>query len=253
VRDDYDEPSVFQPEALLREARRQRQLPDVPVPAVCLLDPDGDIVRYLRAAGRAGRHPGWACYHTELDRFELGAREVGIVGRAVGAPFAVVVAEQLRVSGCELVISMTSAGRVAPPRDAEFILIERAIRDEGTSVHYLPADREALLRQDMAERLASAFRDLPFRVAGGVSWTTDAPYRETQSALDRHAAAGVSCVEMEAAGLYAYAEAKAARVVCVAHLTNEMARGGEDYEKGPHDGAEAALAVAGRIADLLAD
>ena len=56
---------------------------------------------------------------------------------------------------------------------------------------------------------------------------------------------------MEAAGLYAYAQAREARVVCVAHLTNEMAVSGEDFEKGPHAGAAAALAVAARIADRL--
>jgi hypothetical protein len=51
----YGAPSVFLPENLLREARRQRGLPDDPVPAVCALDPDGDMVRMLRASGRATR------------------------------------------------------------------------------------------------------------------------------------------------------------------------------------------------------
>jgi len=45
-------PSVFRPAALLREARRQKALPSVDVPAVCILDPDGDIVRRLRQDGR---------------------------------------------------------------------------------------------------------------------------------------------------------------------------------------------------------
>ncbi|MEY4010464.1 MAG: hypothetical protein RLZZ93_1156 [Actinomycetota bacterium] len=47
----YDEPSVFEPANLLREGRRQRGRPDIAVPAVCLLDPDGDIVRHLTATG----------------------------------------------------------------------------------------------------------------------------------------------------------------------------------------------------------
>src|SRR4051812_48860491 len=89
---EYAEPSVFQPDALLRQARRQRGLPDGTVPRLCLLDPDGDIVRHLRDAGRARRLDNWACYHTELDVFDLDGREVGVVGCAVGAPFAVLVA-----------------------------------------------------------------------------------------------------------------------------------------------------------------
>lgn len=86
----------------------------------------------------------------------------------------------------------------------------------------------------------------------GHSWTTDAPFRETRSALDRHAANGVTCVEMEAAALYAYARATGNRVVCLAHLTNELGQPEIDFEKGAHDGAEDALAVATRIVEQLA-
>ena len=46
-------PSVFAPAALLREARRQKALAAVDVPRICLLDPDGDIVRWLRETGQA--------------------------------------------------------------------------------------------------------------------------------------------------------------------------------------------------------
>ena len=74
-------PSVFRPENLLREARRQRGLPDAAVPAVCALDPDGDIVRALRANGRSTRAAGWACYHTEMDVTEHAAiRSVSSAG-----------------------------------------------------------------------------------------------------------------------------------------------------------------------------
>src|SRR6186713_2018932 len=88
----HDAPSVFRPENLLREARRQRGLPDEPVPAVCVLDPDGDIVRSLRSSGRSRRAAGWACYHTDMDVTEQAGITLGIVGLAVGAPFAVLVA-----------------------------------------------------------------------------------------------------------------------------------------------------------------
>src|SRR6202790_3781440 len=105
-------PSIFVPSALLREARRQKNLPNVPVPPVCLLDPDGDLVRTLRESGKTRRFANWPCYHTELDTFSLAGQEVGIVGRAVGASFAVLVAEELFASGCRLLVSLTSAGQV---------------------------------------------------------------------------------------------------------------------------------------------
>ncbi len=108
-------PSVFRPAALLRDARRQKGLTTVDVPAVCILDPDGDIVRRLRQDGRSQPFDGWPCYHTRLDTFSLAGRTVGIVGCAVGAPFAVLIAEELFASGCRLLLSLTSAGQITPP------------------------------------------------------------------------------------------------------------------------------------------
>ena len=114
ARTDHDEPSVFLPENLLREARRQRGLNDGAVPRICLLDPDGDVAPRLRARRRGRRSRTWACYHTDLWETEFAGESIGIVGQAVGAPFAVLVAEELFASGCELLVSVTSAGQIDP-------------------------------------------------------------------------------------------------------------------------------------------
>src|ERR1700720_3436332 len=132
-------PSVFRPSALLREARRQKGLPGGDVPAVCILDPDGDIVRRLRKEGRSKPFEGWPCYHTQLDVFTLASQTVGIVGCAVGAPFAVLIAEELFASGCHLLLSLTSAGQIVPAGPTPyFVIIDRALRNEGPSFHYTP-------------------------------------------------------------------------------------------------------------------
>ncbi len=123
----YHAPSVFTPGNLLREARRQKSIPEGAVPGVCVLDPDGDIVEHLVKTGQARCNPIWACYHTWMYNFDLAGTECGIVGHAVGASFAVLVAEELFASGCQLLISMTSAGQIvslgSPPY---FVLIEKA-------------------------------------------------------------------------------------------------------------------------------
>jgi uridine phosphorylase len=244
---DYDEPSVFAPEHLLREARRQKNLPDAAVPEVCLLDPDGDIVRRLRRAGRAARDPSWACYHTELYAFENDGRRYGVIGCAVGAPFAVLVAEQLFASGCRLLVSIASAGRIAETRPPPyFVVIDRALRDEGTSHHYVPP----ALWSAAGEALAAAVhRDLAgFRVPvdRGASWTTDAPFRETAAAIRRARELGALAVEMEAAALYAFAQARKRAVLCFAHVTNTMGAAELDFEKGHDDGVDDALEIVAR-------
>src|SRR5689334_20039118 len=132
----YGAPSIFTPENLLREARRQKGLPVESVPAICVLDPDGDLVDHLQAAGRARPRPAWACYHTTLATCRHEEIEFGIIARVVGAPFAVLVAEELFACGCKLVISITSAGQIramGPP--PYVVLIDKALRDEGTSYH----------------------------------------------------------------------------------------------------------------------
>ena len=247
---DHDEPSVFQVENLLREARRQRRLGSTPVPEVCLLDPDGDTVRHLAPLGRATRHADWACYHSELWTAHHDGIEIGIVPCAVGAPYAVLVAEELAASGCRLLVSATSAGTItslgAPPY---FVLIERALRDEGTSHRYLPPGRWATIPDHLAQALDGAFDDLGEPVHWGVSWTTDAPFRETVSAIERSQRAGLHTVEMEAAALYAYATARQRDVVCVAHVTNTMATDGDDFEKGDDNGTERILRLVTTIAE----
>jgi uridine phosphorylase len=236
--------SAFTPENLLREARRQKGLAETPVPDVCVLDPDGDMVRRLRWAGRAQQDSAWACYHTDLYRLSEGGLELGLVGCAVGAPFAVLVAEQLFASGCRLLISVTSAGRLAELRPPPyFVLIERALRDEGTSYHYQEPAEFSAADPKLLEAMDGAFAHIRVPVERGATWTTDAPFRETPAAIDAMTARGLLAVEMEAAALYAFAAARGKPVLCFAHVTNQMALIEGDFEKGEADGSVDALAV----------
>jgi len=248
----YDQPSVFQPANLLREGRRQRNRPDVAVPPVCLLDPDGDIVRHLTTTGQAAEHPGWACYHTTLWTFDLDGTEVGVIGCAVGASFAVLLAEQLAESGCDLLVSVTSSGSITPVAAPPcFAIIDRALRDEGTSHHYLPAGQWSHAPDRLVARLDGQLDGLTQPVVTGATWTTDAPYRETTEAIAHAESLGIVAVEMEAAALYAFAEVRELDVICVAHVTNTMATAGDDFEKGEADGAHDALEVVAAIIERL--
>jgi uridine phosphorylase len=237
-------PSAFTPENLLREARRQKRLADAPVPEICVLDPDGDILRRLRASHRAHADPLWACYHTELYRFNEANLDLGLVGHAVGAPFAVLVAEQLFASGCRLLISMTSAGQLVELRPPPyFIVIDRALRDEGTSYHYLPVAEFSVADAALLQATRGAFAHLRVPVECGATWTTDAPFRETVEAIEAMKARGLLAVEMEAAALYAFARARHKPILCFAHVTNRMALVEGDFEKGEAEGTVDALAV----------
>lgn len=244
--------SVFEPAALLREARRQKGLPAIDVPAICILDPDGDIVRRLRKDGRAKPFEAWACYHTHLDVFELGGQTVGIVGCVVGAPFAVLVAEELFASGCKTLLSLTSAGQIVPVGPTPyFVVIDRALRDEGTSYHYAAPSDYGEADPALIAIASEALAKQNLRAAVGASWTTDAPFRETAEAIEAARTRGILAVEMEAAALYTFAIARGARVLCLAHVTNTMGQAGQDFEKGEADGTADALALLSTIVDSI--
>ena len=177
-------------------------------------------------------HEGWACYHTELYVFRNDGHDYGIVGCAVGAAFAVLIAEELFASGCRLLISITSAGQIAPLQAPPyFVVIDRALRDEGTSYHYLPASEYSEADVGLTELARAALSAAGMSVRVGASWTTDAPFRETEEAIAAALHAGILAVEMEAAALYAFAKARGRSVVCFAHVTNQMGRIDEDFEK----------------------
>ena len=241
--------SVFVASALLREARRQKGLAAASVPPVCILDPDGDLVRSLKASGRAQPAGDWPCYHTELYTFPLGGRAAGIIGCAVGAPFAVLVAEELFASGCELLISLTSAGQITPAGKLPyFVVIDRALRDEGTSYHYAAPSDYSEADPGLVATASRALKAKGVNAVTGASWTTDAPFRETADAIAAARAKGILAVEMEAAALYAFARAANKKVLCLAHVTNTMAVAEQDFEKGEAEGTDDALRVLEAIA-----
>ncbi len=245
----YASPSEFEAENLLREARRQNDIAPGNIPEICLLDPDGDMVRTLTASGRATRDEFWACYHTEMIRFTHDGIEFGIIGCAVGASFAVLLAEQMFASGCRLLISVTSSGQITTIRPPPyFVLIDRALRDEGVSYHYLAPSQFSHADPDLMTAMEHAFDGLPEPVERGATWTTDAPYRETSEAIGLAREQGLLAVEMEAAGLYAFAEARGRDVICFAHVTNQMAQIDGDFEKGEDGGAHDALDLAAACA-----
>ncbi len=251
----YAQNSLFEPAKLVREARRQLGLPDGEVPSVVVLDPDGDLLRRLQTDRQVDLVASWPCYHSRMWAATVGGLKVGVIPNVVGGPYAVLVAEQAFACGCRLLIDLTSAGRITalqqPP--PYFVIVDRAWRDEGTSLHYLPP--AAWVHLDQA--VLAALGDLPSMVDGqpvlrGASWTTDAPYRETPDSLAAAQRQRILTVEMEAASLYAFAVTREVAVLCLAHVSNDIsAADTADFEKGEHGGAVAAIKLLEHILGSL--
>lgn len=229
-------PSAFTPESLIEAVRVERNIRPDPVPEVCILEFDGDLTDWLVAKGRAERYPAWACFHTTMVVVDVDGGKVGLIARTIGGPYTVLVAEQLAASGAKVILGLTSAGRVSKTLPIPSLVIaSSALRDEGTSYHYLPADEAVEGDADLAQALRESLSSLDLPVVTGMVWTTDAPYRETAEQLDSHARNGIQAVEMQAASLFAFGAARNVRCGVVAHVTNGFNHAPDDqFDKGSH-------------------
>lgn len=127
----------------MEDVRRATQIPAGAIPPLCVLDFDGDLTDWLVRENMARPCGSWACFHTTMFALELEGVECGVIARTIGAPYAVLIAEQLHAAGAKLIIGLTSAGRVSPDLPLPCLLVVTdAIRDEGTSLHYLPPSKK---------------------------------------------------------------------------------------------------------------
>ncbi len=234
--------------------RRARRIPDQPVPPVCILEFDGDLTDSLVAQGVAKPFPAWACFHTSMFALALDGVACGMIARTIGGPYAVLIAEQLLAAGAKLIIGVTSAGRVSPDLPLPCLVVaSSAIRDEGTSHHYLAPAREIACPTPIAGLLERELLATGWSVRTGKVWTTDAPFRETATQLQSWAAEGVVAVEMQAASLFAFAAARGASVACVAMVSNAVGHDGPQFDTGsPEDGLRILTAIARASRSFLA-
>jgi len=123
----------------------------------------------------------------------------------IGAPNAVVVLEELIALGGRQFINIGSAGGL---KDFGFFLCDRAIRDEGTSHHYIAPGKYSYPDKGLTDRLGKSMKKLGCNFEPGTTWTIDAPYRETKKEVQHYRSQGVKTVDMEASALFAVASVR---------------------------------------------
>ena len=195
------------------EAGRQGAPPDCPLDLILLYQKS--LWRELNAAA-VRKESGDRAPFIVLDR---GGAPVAVAGGfGVGAPAAVVCLEMCVALGVRRVVVVGYAGALQPElQPGDVLLCDHAIRDEGTSYHYLPAETEARADPALLDASLRALSASDIGTVSGTCWTTDAPFRETEAEVREMQAAGVLAVEMELAAVYAAAQVRgvAAAGLCV--------------------------------------
>ncbi len=132
---------------------------------------------------------------------------LGVVPAAVGAPLAACLFEELIARGARKFVVCGGAGVLDSSIGSGHIVVPTsAIRDEGTSYHYLPAGREAYPSAKAIAAVSKVLERHNVEYVTGKTWTTDALYRETPNRVSTRKGQGCLTVEMEAAALFAVAE-----------------------------------------------
>lgn len=186
----------------LIDPRSEPPIPGAPRAAVACFFPAlidelteaGQVLRKLPSLGNL-----WA--------IEYAGEPLALFYPGQGASLAAVTVERVLASGVGAIVACGGAGAVVPDLAlGHVVVVDSAVRDEGTSYHYLPPSREV----SAPEKVVTVLRDVahesrvPYTV--GKSWTTDGFFRETPGRIKRRSDEGCIVVEAEAAALLAVGE-----------------------------------------------
>jgi len=142
-----------------------------------------------------------------LYEIEYKGQRLAFFHPGIGAALSASLLEEVIAFGCRKFIACGGAGVLEKGLAVgHLIVVSGAVRDEGVSYHYLPPAREVEANKVAVDALVKELdkRGIPYRV--GKTWTTDAPYRETEKKITKRKEEGCLTVEMEAAGMMAVAE-----------------------------------------------
>jgi uridine phosphorylase len=179
------------------------------------------LMEYVLAHHRTRRLKGFFGQMFLLT--ETGNR-VAIIGHfGVGAPQAVIHLEECIEWGVSRFVSIGTAGSLQKGlRAGDLVLCERAIRDEGSSHHYLAPSRYARPSKALTARVRGCLRSRKLAFTSGTTWTIDTPYRETIAEAKRYQRQGVLTVEMEAAALFAVGHYRRAEVAALFTISDVL-------------------------------
>jgi uridine phosphorylase len=140
--------------------------------------------------------------------------DVAIVYYGQGAPSNAMRLEYLLSWGVKQCISIGLAGGLQKDLSVgDLIVCDKAIRDEGTSHHYLPAEKYAYPSKNFTDTLCQTLDKMKIPYRKGPSWTTDAFYRQTKEEIEQYQKEGVMTVEMEAAALFTITSLHQAEII----------------------------------------
>ena len=191
-------------EAVINPDMLYQPIPDFPETLVSIFSHQlfNKILQYLggKVLIETGDVDGiWPVYEVQYN-----GRRFAFYKARLGAPACVGCFEEVIAMGVKRIILLGNCGVLDNSiQDCGIIIPTRAIRDEGTSYHYLPAADSIAVNQKHVDVFTSLLAQLGYPYVQGTTWTTDAFYRETKAKVEARKKMGAICVDMECAAMQA--------------------------------------------------
>ena len=218
----YQGEPVMRPEDTISMRKRFGNFPKVDAPEGLILCLKNDLPYQLRwkvPVQKVGKVMG----DFYLVRSTRG--RVGVLSNfGIGAPVVASLTEEMMAWGVKRFIILSWGGALQTSLNTgDIVLVDQAIRDEGVSHHYLPAEKHVNADASLTEALKQNLNINTEKIAVGATWTTDAPYRETREEILRYQAEGIQVVEMEIAALFALAKVRGVQASAVVVAADKLA------------------------------
>lgn len=199
------------------------------LPERCVLCFFNDVIGSVCTEEHCVHHMGSEIGKNPVYVLEQAGQRCTVIHPGVGAPLAAAFLEEAIALGCRKFIACGGAGVLNREIAVGHLVVPvSAVRDEGTSYHYLPPEREVTASAEGVAAIQQTLdaHDIPY--VTGKTWTTDAIYRETPARIARRRAEGCITVEMEAAAFFAVAQFRAAIAETRTVTFAQILYGGDD-------------------------
>lgn len=173
-----------------------------------------------------------------------------LVRPPLGASAATQLVDWLIAYGVKTVLAIGSCGALTASNEGDFFLPTKALRDEGTSFHYVAASRYITLTSPLVAHVARQLATKNIAYQKVTTWTTDGFFRETKTKLQKYLAAGITVVEMECAALAACCQMRDVEFAQILYSADSLANFTHDARNW---GQARQAAVMGLACDILAE
>ncbi len=214
--------SMITPEEFMAYQKKRGRYPKFKPPLGVIFCYQSSLMEHILDNHKTTKVEGFS---GEMHLLDETKGRVAVIGKfGIGAPVAVVLLEELIAFGVKRFISIGTAGTLQKDIKIGSIMVcEKAIRDEGTSHHYLKHSKYAYASKEITDKIKNSLDRFKQKYFVGTSWTIDAPYRETVAEAKKYQKEGVATVEMEAAALFSVAQYRGVELGAIFTISDSLA------------------------------